>query len=301
MDPVAMGEDTVFALQLLNYEADFCSERGLRPLSRCYFGTNVNQSEQFMYFVQLTQWLLEQCGSGSSGWNQYDDPGTVTNNIVIDLKNLGIVLNFPATKLKSGSGDAVVQALYELAQLALQNKRFQFRRPVIPEDDEEEGQGDDEDDMEGNMDELINQELSDEEDVAEFIEEIPDDMPMVKEEDREMIEAEVDPDEWIRECQRVAPKLKMGKIHDVNEWRSHLDQTQKFADTVRNSLPDVRSKLERVSDEVTQALDRISKKEAMLNRAMTGMTGDYKSTVVNFKTINDEHQTTKTHVEEMEN
>jgi len=40
-----------------------------------------------MYFVSLTQWLLELCGSRNSGWNQYDDPGTVTNNIILDLKN----------------------------------------------------------------------------------------------------------------------------------------------------------------------------------------------------------------------
>ena len=202
---------------------------GLRPLSRCYFGTQINQSEQFMYFVQLTQWLLELCGARSSGWNQYDDPGTVTNNIVIDLKNLGIVLNFPATKLKSGNGDAVVQALYELSQMALQAKRFKWRKPIIPEDDEDEGQGDEEDEMEGNIDDLINQDLSDDEDVAEFVEEIPDDIPHVKDEDHEMIETGIDPDEWIRECQRVASKLKMGKIHDVNEWRAHLDQTKKFA------------------------------------------------------------------------
>jgi hypothetical protein len=44
----------------------------------------------------------------------------------------------------------------------------------------------------------------------------------VKEEDREMIETGIDPDEWLRECQRVAHKLKPGKL-DVKEWRSHLD------------------------------------------------------------------------------
>ena len=54
-----------------------------------------------MYFVSLTQWLLEKCGSKASGWNQYDDPGTVTNNIVLDLKKLGITINYPASKLKS--------------------------------------------------------------------------------------------------------------------------------------------------------------------------------------------------------
>ena len=190
----------------------------------------------------------------------------------------------------------MVQALYELSQLALQNKRFKWRKPVIPEDDEEDGGGDEEDEMEGNMDDLINQDLSDD----DLMEEMPDDMPHVKDEDHEMIETEIDPDEWVRECQRVASKLKMGKIHDVNEWRAHLDQTKKFAENVKQSLPDVRTKLEKVSDEVTRVLDKINKKESMLNRGMTGMTGNYKSTAGSLKSVSDEHQKVKTHVEEME-
>ena len=60
--------------------------------------------------------------------------------------------------------------------MALQAKRFKWRKPIIPEDDEDEGQGDEEDEMEGNIDDLINQDLSDDEDVAEFVEEIPDDI-----------------------------------------------------------------------------------------------------------------------------
>jgi len=35
-------------------------------------------------------------------------------------------------------------------------------------------------------------------------------------------------------------------------------------------------KLEKVSDEVSRALEKISKKEAMLNKGMAGMTGNYK-------------------------
>lgn len=48
-----------------------------------------------------------------------------------------------------------------------------------------------------------------------------------------MIETGIDPDEWLRECQRVAHKLKIGKNLDMNEWKSHLDQTKKFAETVK--------------------------------------------------------------------
>lgn len=59
-------------------------------------------------------------------------------------------------------------------------------------------------------------------------------------------------------------------------------------------------KLEKVSDEVSWALEKISKKEAMLNKGMAGMTGNYKSTSSTLKTIQDDHNKIKSHIEEME-
>jgi estrogen-related receptor beta like 1 len=58
------------------------------------------------------------------------------------------------------------------------------------------------------------------------------------------------------EVERVAHKLKIANANNDGgkEWRSHLDQTKKYAESVRNSLPDVKVKLERLSDEVSNAL-----------------------------------------------
>lgn len=85
----------------------FCNSRGIKPFSHCYFAVPLNQNEQFMNFVGLTKWLIGITGGKTSGWNEYDDPNTVTNNIVVDLKKLGIPVNFAANKLKTGSGDSV--------------------------------------------------------------------------------------------------------------------------------------------------------------------------------------------------
>ena len=80
------------------------------------------------------------------------------------------------------------------------------------------------------------------------------------------------------EVERVAHKLKINKnVTDGKEWRSHLDQTKKYAESVKGSLPDVRTKLERLSDEVSKALEKIMKKESLLSRSFQGMTGDYRA------------------------
>jgi intraflagellar transport protein 57 len=70
------------------------------------------------------------------------------------------------------------------------------------------------------------------------------------------------------EVERVAHKLKISKVAaDGKEWRSHLEQTKKYADNVKTSLPDVRVKLERLSEDVSKALEKIAKKEGLLSKS----------------------------------
>jgi intraflagellar transport protein 57 len=173
--------------------------------------------------------------------------------------------------------------LEKLCQISLQNK-FRFKKPVIKDDggalmEEAEDDGGDEmggDDMGGDLQDMANQEQSDDEDIAEFAEPEGDAQHQEDMEDKAIIHSNITREEWLIECERVAHKLKLGKVaNDGKEWRSHLDQTRKFADNVQAHLPDVRSKLERLSDDVSKALERISKKEQILSRSFEGMTGDY--------------------------
>ena len=70
------------------------------------------------------------------------------------------------------------------------------------------------------------------------------------------------------EVERVAHKLGINNnAKDGKEWRSHLDQTKKYAGAVKQALPDVRVKLERLSDDVSKALERIAKKEGLLSKS----------------------------------
>jgi len=85
-------------------------------------------------------------------------------------------------------------------------------------------------------------------------------------------------DEWMLEVERVAHKLKVPKTNnDGKEWRAHMDQTKKFHENVKGSLPEVRGKLERLSEDVSKALEKIAKKESILTRSFQGMTGDYRA------------------------
>ena len=94
------------------------------------------------------------------------------------------------------------------------------------------------------------------------------------------------------EVERVAHKLKLGTANPDGgkEWRSHLDQTKKYADQVKASLPDV----------VSRTLERITKKEGLLSKSFQGMTGDYRAHSERLREIQAAFQTTSKAVGEME-
>ena len=78
---------------------------------------------------------------------------TASQNVLIELQNLGIAVEVNPNKLKSGYGEGVTLVLLKLTEASL-TRRFQFKKPVI----REEGQGADDDaeeggdDMEGDAD-----------------------------------------------------------------------------------------------------------------------------------------------------
>lgn len=175
----------------------------------------------------------------------------------------------PPNKLKTGYGDGVCAVLLKLCSVSLQNK-FKFKKPTIKEDgagldDEGDDMGDD---MDGGADIAdmanIQQDDDDIEDFADF------GQGQQQEENlqNQIIQSSISREEWMMEVERVAHKLKISNAaNDGKEWRSHLDQTKKYADAVKTSLPDVRIKLEKLSDEVSKALEKIAKKEGILSKS----------------------------------
>ena len=87
---------------------------------------------------------------------------------------------------------------------------------------------------------------------------------------------------------------------DGKEWRSHLDQTKKYADQVKGSLPEVRVKLERLQDDASRVLERISRKEGILSRNFQGMTGDYRAHTDQLREIQTNFTTVSKNCENLE-
>ena len=79
---------------------------------------------------------------------------------------------------------------------------------------------------------------------------------------QQIIHSQISREEWMLEVERVTARLKLGKNNnDGKEWRSHMDQTKNLHEQVKNTLPDVRYKLEKLADDVSKTLEKIGKKE----------------------------------------
>lgn len=116
-----------------------------------------------------------------------------------------------------------------------------------------------------------------------------------------IITSNVSKEKWQIEVEKVAHKLKINtNITDGKEWRSHLEQTKKYAENVRNALPEVRGKLERLQDEASKSLEKIGRKEGVLTRSFQGMTGDYRAHSDTLRDIQTQFTTVSKNVENLE-
>lgn len=61
--------------------------------------------------------------------NKMEDPLTLAQNIINELKKIGIECNFPPVKLKPGYGEQIIYVLQSLVTRALTVKKFPYRKP----------------------------------------------------------------------------------------------------------------------------------------------------------------------------
>ena len=125
-----MSDQIVEKLKLLDYENLFTKVKGHHPLTKTYFVTkSPNAGEQNVYFIALSSWLVNLCGGKISGDKKYDDPVTMANNLLTEMKNIGIDCSIPPNQLRAGYGVPICTVLLLLVNKALEKKGFAFKRP----------------------------------------------------------------------------------------------------------------------------------------------------------------------------
>jgi len=277
-EALQLNDEVVDMLMLLDYETRFCTKE-MKPLSRTFFAyPSANPALQFKYFTQLVTWCLTLVKL-QADWDEYDDPNTVITNMLVILKDAGVQVQTVPGKLKAGNGDSVCQVLHGLLKEVLRRTNFEWGTPNYPDegladeaevDSDAEIQSVGEDDMPGGADGEEDDLMYQEDDLKKKTAGDDD------EADHQVLEANVDPKEWLLEVERVSAKLKITMPNDSKEWRTHLQQTKGYKQVIEQQFPVSKAQLEKLASNLSQALDRIKSKEAFINTQFDHRALDYR-------------------------
>uniref|UniRef100_A0A8B9HMC9 Intraflagellar transport protein 57 homolog n=1 Tax=Astyanax mexicanus TaxID=7994 RepID=A0A8B9HMC9_ASTMX len=275
-------EDLLDKLKLLDYEEHVLVKHNMKTLSRHYFVsspyTASNTGEQFYMFSVIAAWLITLCGRPFETPQEHDDPNATVSNILSQLRALGGVVDFPPSKLKSGSGEHVCYVLDRLAEEALKSRNFIWKKPVYPTEELEE-EIVMEDDAELTLDKVeeIPEEPDEEEDIID-LDELKNRTIQTGGARPEMIlESVTDSAEWNLEVERVLPQLKVTIRSDVKDWRIHVNQMHQHQDGIKTSLKDAKGYLDKLLEEIAKTQEKVSSREKYINSQLEHLITDYRN------------------------
>ncbi|XP_049930458.1 intraflagellar transport protein 57 homolog isoform X1 [Epinephelus moara] len=274
-------------LKVLNYEEEVLAKHNMKNLSRHYFVSSpylaFNSGEQFYMFTIIAAWLINEAGRPFTEPQEYDEPNATVSNILAELRAFGVKVDFPPSKLKSGSGEYVCFVLDRLAEEALRRRGFSFKRPNYPTETTEE-ESVIEDDAELTLskveEEMIEEPDDEEENVMDLealklrtthTEAEPSSKP------DEILESTVDAAEWNLEVERVLPQLKVTIRTDNKDWRVHVDQMHQHRDGIKSSLKEAKSYLDKLQEDIGKTLEKVSSREKYINNQLEHLIQEYRS------------------------
>ncbi|RXN34783.1 intraflagellar transport 57-like protein [Labeo rohita] len=252
-------EDLLDKLKVLDYEQHVLDKHNIKPLSRHYFVSSPhvvsNPGEQFFMFSVIAAWLISLCGRPFDTPQEYDDPNATVSNILSELRVLGGQVDFPPSKLKSGSGEHVCYVLDQLVEKALKSKGFAWNRPLYPSVEVEE-ECVQEDDAELTLSK-----------VEEEMTELSGSRPAV------VLESDVDAAEWNLEVERVLPQLKVTIRTDNKGCLFKLrEDISKTLEKVSSREKYLNTQLEHLISEYRQAQAQLNKVKELYQQASGGVT-----------------------------
>nr|XP_043882694.1 intraflagellar transport protein 57 homolog [Solea senegalensis] len=293
-------ESLLEKLKVLSYEEEILSKHNMKNLSRHYFVSSPylasNPGEQFYMFTIIAAWLIDAAGRPFTEPQESDEPNATVSNILAELRAFGVKVDFPPSKLKSGSGEYVCLVLDRLAEEALRRRGFSFRRPTYPTETTEE-ESVMEDDAELTLskveEEMIDEPDEEEENMMDLealkLRSTRAEMETSSKPD-EILEATVDVAEWSLEVERVLPQLKVTVRMDNKDWRIHVDQMHQHRDGIRSSLKEAKSFLDKLQDDISRSLEKVSSREKYINNQLEHLILEYRSAQAKLSEVRERYQ-----------
>ncbi|XP_029686790.1 intraflagellar transport protein 57 homolog isoform X1 [Takifugu rubripes] len=301
----AVMEGLLEKLKLLDYEEQVLAKHNsAKSLSRHYFVSSPhigsNPGEQFYLFTITAAWLINTAGRPFPEPLEYDEPTTTVSNILAELRAFGVKVDFPPSKLKSGSGEHVCFVLDRLAEEALKRTGFSFRRPKYPtETTEEESIVEDDAELTLSRAEEEAIEADDDEDVLDL-----DTLKLQTSEPEGALRADDAPEsagdaaEWNLEVERVLTQLRVSTRTHNKQWRSHLEQMHQHNQAISSLTEDSKSFLTRLQQDLSKAVEKVSSREKYISKQLEPLIQEYRSVRARLQQEQERYQQTNARVME---
>uniref|UniRef100_H2LQD0 Intraflagellar transport protein 57 homolog n=1 Tax=Oryzias latipes TaxID=8090 RepID=H2LQD0_ORYLA len=270
---VSVMEGLLEKLDALNYE-ELLDKHNMKKVCRHYFVSNShlssNPGEQFYMFTIIAAWLINVAGRPFTEPREHDEPNATVSNILAELRAFGVKVDFPPSKLKTGSGEHVCLVLDRLADEALKRRNFSFKRPDYPsETPEEESML--EDDAE------VTLSTAEEEILVSTSQRKMLTEPELSSKPEEILEATVDAAEWNLEVERVIPHLKVTIRNDNKDWRVHLEQMHQYQDKIDSLFKESKSYMDKLQEDIGKTQEKVSSREKYINNQLELPVQEYRS------------------------
>ncbi|XP_034463037.1 intraflagellar transport protein 57 homolog [Hippoglossus hippoglossus] len=286
-------------LKVLNYEEEVLAKHNMKNLTRHYFVSSPyldsNPGEQFYMFTIIAAWLINEAGRPFTEPQEYDEPNATVSNILAELRAFGVKVDFPPSKLKSGSGEFVCFVLDRLAEEALRRKGFSFKKPTYPTEatEEESVMEDDAELTLSKVEEMIEEPDDDEENMMDLealkLRTTHTEAELSSKPD-EILESTVDAAEWNLEVERVLPQLKVTVRTDNKDWRIHVDQMHQHRDGIKSSLKEAKSYLDKLQEDIGKTLEKVSSREKYINNQLENLIQEYRSAQAKLSEAKEQYQ-----------
>ncbi|EPB72594.1 intraflagellar transport protein che-13 family protein [Ancylostoma ceylanicum] len=184
--------------------------------------------------------------------------------------------DFPANKLKSGAGDAVLHVLDSLADAALIHTNFKWEKMIPPEKEDDDVAVDQEEEDDDET-EVADDDYIDDDDGGVYVDlsaplnNEQQDIPK-----QAILHSNTDVIAWREEVERVTPLLKITIRQDAKDWRMHLEQMASLQQNLTDLIDELTPKLDLVANEVEKSLERIESRERTLNQQLGMWLSRYK-------------------------
>ncbi|XP_061776676.1 intraflagellar transport protein 57 homolog isoform X2 [Nerophis ophidion] len=281
-------------LKVLDYEEELLSKHNMKTLSSRYLASN--PGEQFYMFTIMAAWLINACGRSFAIPQEDDEPIAIVSNILAELRSFELKVDFPPSKLKSGSGEHVCFVLDRLADEALRRRGFSFKRPIYPtEIGEEESMMEDDTELTFNkVEEMMEEPDEDEVNLVDLealtLQSSRTEAAAALAKPDNILQSTVDAAEWNLEVERVLPLLKVTIRTDNKDWRIHVDQMHQHQDGIQSSLQEAKCYLDKVQVDISKTLEKVSSREKYINKQLEDVISEYRDAQAKLSEVRERYQ-----------